>query len=553
MPSGRSVRRSSVPEGCNRPIRPASAAAGATPSPPAPASLPMRPRRHRPRLATTLAALAGLPLATAQPPPAQAADQVVLRVYDRAGQRLRWDAFRERQRNGRDATGDNDMLVDPADLTVITPWPLYSTNGKGDGDPALDWPGRPAALALAWPTSEGYSNLILDLPGPGRYDLGQLAARQALLALRTALRKRPDYTPSARFRDQLRRAHRLLTAARHAHEPRSGALGTRALDAAAAATTRLLTEYGVQHARRRHAPLQWGFTLDDVSNAGPDLATISDLAGDDGWVRLVFDPDQPPEHYQPAIEAAHRAGVGVLGEILDSAAMARVNLTDWTHRVERYVAALPTVDEWEVGNEVNGNWLGPDVLAKVAYAATYVKQHTSARTLLTLHWQLGEDEPATSMFTWAARNLTPDLMANIDDVGISVYPEDHPLGLAFDRVFTTLHTRFPEQQLLISELDYWSPDLGHTWWWGSRRDPTETARRAVARFYQAAVLGYPYSGGGTYWWYYRQEALPKNALWHTFAALHRRVTSRPSTAAHPPRSATPPPSATPPSHQNAEP
>jgi hypothetical protein len=181
------------------------------------------------------------------------------------------------------------------------------------------------------------------------------------------------------------------------------------------------------------------------------------------------------------------------------------------------------VDEWEVGNEVNGSWLGRDVGAKVAYAADFVKRHTSARTLLTLYWQLGEDAPRYSMFTWASRNLSAGTMTDIDDVGISLYPEDHPMGLAFDRALRTLHARFTRQRLLISELGYWSPDLGHTWWWGVRRAPRERGRLAVAELYQSAVLGYPYSGGGTYWWYYRQEAMARTPLWRLLASLHTRV------------------------------
>lgn len=98
------------------------------------------------------------------------------------------------------------------------------------------------------------------------------------------------------------------------------------------------------------------------------------------------------------------------------------------------------------------------------------------------------------------------------------------MGLAFDRVLTTLHARFPGQRLLISELGYWSADLGHTWWWGSRTDPEDRGRVAVASLYQSAILGYPYSGGGTYWWYYRQEAMDPTPLRRALAALHARAT-----------------------------
>jgi hypothetical protein len=253
---------------------------------------------------------------------------------------------------------------------------------------------------------------------------------------------------------------------------------------------------------------------------------VRDLVGgdsQDGWVRIVFDRDKGPTYYADEITAAHQAGLHVVGQLLDSSDMAKVSLRAWKSRVRSYVSALPTVDEWEVGNEVNGNWLGRDVVPKITYAADYVKTHTSARTLLTLYWQLGEDDAAHSMYTWAKRNLSSSLLSQVDDLGISLYPEDHPMGVTFDRAFSTLHSLFPSQRIEITELGYWSADLGHTWWWGSQTDGTGAGRQAVANLYQAAVMGYSYSGGGAYWWYYLEEALPENALWSTLAGIHGKV------------------------------
>ena len=49
----------------------------------------------------------------------------------------------------------------------------------------------------------------------------------------------------------------------------------------------------------------------------------------------------------------------------------------------------------------------------------------------------------------------------------------------------------------------------------------------LARLYQAAVMGYPYSGGGTYWWYYRQEARRSTRLREALASLYRSSSHRP--------------------------
>ena len=450
--------------------------------------------------------------------------EVVLQIHDGDGRRLDWDAFRRRQANGHGEEGHNDVLLDPRDLTVIETGPLYSSSDCGGGDVALEWPDRPAALALAWPTSAGYSNLIVDLPGPGRHDLGLLAAAQARVRLERLRATRPGYRPSGELERRHVRVAALLGEAETASPSRRGALGMQALDAAVDATLLMLIESGLRCARaRRPGELQWGYTLDSIEDADQALMSVAELAPRDGWVRMVFDRAEPPETYRPAVGLAHSLGVRVIGQLLDSAQMGDVSPAAWRERVHRYVRALPNVDEWEVGNEVNGTWLGRDVVAKIAYAARYVREHTRARTLLTLHWQLGEDESRSSMFEWAVRHLSPPLTRHIDDLGVSLYPEVHPMGLALDRVLETLHARFPAQRLLISELGYWSPDLPHLWWWGSADRPKDRGRAAVARLYGSAILGYPYGGGGTYWWYYRQDALGPTALRRELASLHARA------------------------------
>jgi hypothetical protein len=460
-------------------------------------------------------------------------------VYDAEGRRLDWRSFRTLQENGQGDDGDNDLLVDPDTLTAIQAWPLYEDRGE----PALKRPAGPVALSLAWPTPDGYSALILDLPRPGTYVFNELAATQAVNRIGAQLADRPGYRPSRAFSLTWRTARSELAQAKlPGPEAERGRHGTRAYEAAVHAQLLLLQEYGVQSAGSRRAgaaapkasrgrgpaaergvPVT-GFTFD--ARPGPaDLQRVSALVGgerDVAAVRLVFHLHESPDHYAATVRAAHAAGIQVVGQILDSSDMAAMSQVRWQRRVARFVLALPGVDIWEVGNEVNGNWLGAGVLDKIAYAAEYVKEHTRASTLLTLYWQLGEDVPANSLFTWAA-SLPASTLAHIDQVGLSVYPEEHPLGAAFDRVFQTLHRRFPRQRLGVTELGYWSADLAHTWWWGSQSDPTGAGRSAVAMLYARAVLGYPYSSGGTYWWYFLTEAGTETRLYQAFAAVQREV------------------------------
>ncbi len=79
--------------------------------------------------------------------------------------------------------------------------PLFSSDGSESGDPALTLPSRgAAALSLAWPTSSGYSNLIIDLPSHGgNFDFNQLAAKQVLRDIRGSLAARSWFHPGSKF------------------------------------------------------------------------------------------------------------------------------------------------------------------------------------------------------------------------------------------------------------------------------------------------------------------------------------------------------------------
>ena len=133
-------------------------------------------------------------------PRSDASRRVVLLAFDTHGNRLDWTAFRQLEENGQGSSGADDALVDPTTLILTENYPLFSSNGSGNGDPALTLPAHgTTALSLAWPTSDGYSNLILDLPGSeGTYDFDELAAAQVLGDIGASLSARPWYHEGTR-------------------------------------------------------------------------------------------------------------------------------------------------------------------------------------------------------------------------------------------------------------------------------------------------------------------------------------------------------------------
>jgi hypothetical protein len=429
-------------------------------------------------------------------------DVVVLRVYDADGHLLSWRQFRDVQSNGAGVDGHNDALLDASTLQITEIGPLYPDRGGI----ALDPPDEDALLALAWPSADGYSQLLLPVPPPGRYNFNLLAARQAAAAVRALVGAHPDQPAAGDAATAIATAEAELTRAEAADDEVAAAVAaTQAYDAAVHAQVVLLQQYGTGRA----ATLRRGVTLDEV----PDAATLERAraaVGDGGWIRLVLDPDTPLREYAAPVAAAHRLGLRVLALPIDSSEMAALSDAAWRARITAAVDALPDVDEWEAGNEVNGDWLGEDVAARVAWAVDHVHEQTAATVLVTLYWQLGEGEAENSIFNWLAAH--PESVARADDVGLSVYPEEHPMGAATDAVLTRLHDVLPGRTLLISELGYGSEDLQPIWWWGSPTDQEGAGRAAVASLYTLAPAGYPFTGGGPFWWYFAQDANPGTPL-----------------------------------------
>jgi hypothetical protein len=133
------------------------------------------------------------------------------------------------------------------------------------------------------------------------------------------------------------------------------------------------------------------------------------------YVRIVFDLGVGPESYDAIVQEAERQGVVVVGQVFDSAYMRHATVAEFETRWRSYVDHFPDIHIWEVGNEVNGEWLGSDVPEKVAFAARYVKAtNPNDTTILTLFWQMGTaDSPANSVFQCARRRHRRDRAVHV--------------------------------------------------------------------------------------------------------------------------------------------
>jgi hypothetical protein len=249
----------------------------------------------------------------------------------------------------------------------------------------------------------------------------------------------------------------------------------------------------------------YGVTIDDISGLPQITESLARLAKRP-TARIVFDEFVPPATYRDAAVAIARVAY-VMGELLDSAYVADVTVAQYLERTAQYLDALAdVVDIWEIGNEINGEWLGAgaDVVAKMSGAFDLVKAR-GRTTALTLYFNQGcWSDPAHEMFTWAEANVPARLRQGLDYVLVSYYEDDcHNLRPDWPLVFERLAALFPASRIGFGEVG------------------TEAAARKAEMLtrYYTMRLATPRYVGGYFWWYFRSDMVPHTQpLWSTLNA-----------------------------------
>jgi hypothetical protein len=278
----------------------------------------------------------------------------------------------------------------------------------------------------------------------------------------------------------------------------------------------------------------WGVTLDNTAHIGAgalaqETASLQALPTMP-IARLVMDVGTKPAAYAAAVSALHRVSY-LMAELGDSSEMKRQTIAAY----KRFESALvnadkDTVDLWEIGNEVNGEWVGPasKEMAKITDAYNSVKA-IGGKTELTLYYNPNcYTERSHEMFTWAQSHIPPSMKTGLDDVLISYYPDEchnyWPTPSGWKSVFDRLHAIFPNAHLGFGES-------------GISSDQGSAASKAalLSQYYRLDVTGDNYAGG-YFWWYFAEDAEPyqSNAIWD---ALSAAITDHAATAREPrPRS-----------------
>ena len=219
------------------------------------------------------------------------------------------------------------------------------------------------------------------------------------------------------------------------------------------------------------------------------------------YARVVFDPQLSPQHYAQGVRRIHAVS-GVMGELVDSIGVAAMSTDDYAARTSAYLDALENdVDIWEIGNEINGEWLGDAASVRTKILTSYQLVHARGKaTALTLFYnEHCFAQAENEMFRWAKANVPDEMRDGLDYVLISYY-EDNCKQPAPDwnGVFTRLAQLFPHSKVGFGEC-------------GTTVEANKAAY--VERYYQLDITEPAYVGG-YFWWYFRQDMLPYTSpLW----------------------------------------
>lgn len=219
--------------------------------------------------------------------------------------------------------------------------------------------------------------------------------------------------------------------------------------------------------------------------------TVQALAGlaHKPTARVVFDEGVSAVEYQPVVAEIRKAAF-VMGELLDSQYVKTYSVEAYRQRANEYLNTLGMyVDIWEIGNEINGEWLGdtPSVVAKMRAAYDLVKGR-NGRTALTLYFNQGcLSNKNNEMFAWTQANVPDYMKQGLDYVMVSYYEDDcNGLQPDWQAVFDKLGRMFPSSLLAIGE-----------------SGTAKSARKEdyVNRYYRMTV-SHPRFVHGGFWWYF---------------------------------------------------
>jgi len=407
------------------------------------------------------------------------------------------------------------------------------------------WSGGPARLELVWPVAEdGYNAVSADNDGAGFADGAAVFLNEEIALTQYRLYKdswkrrttdwQPLYEPGKKAKALAEKAKNALADASRQKEPPARAQAfAKALLATALAWEKALFEHGLQNAadERRAKNYRFGLTLDDsLLQRMDDVEWVAEAVkrSGTGWVRLVFRPNGSDftysslrsfNEYDAVMAELEKRGIKVMGCVLDTAQWPKTLTPEaYSDRVKNIVLHFKgKVDSWEVGSEINGDWLGgssaPLGLEQVykiftAGASKAKELDPETETVATLYWwEATAPDREHSFSGWLKTHADKGFGKDIDVVGLALYPEDNPVGLSLERAFDSAAEALPGTKLMLSSFGYIEQDALKGYWWLTP-DDADGARKDIAILYTTAACAMAHSLCGGFWWQTLEQMLP---------------------------------------------
>lgn len=251
----------------------------------------------------------------------------------------------------------------------------------------------------------------------------------------------------------------------------------------------------------------YGVTVDEVQQLQAITASLAELPRR-ATTRVYFDVHEPARYYLNAVQSIHSVS-GVMGELLDSSDEQAITVAGLRARAQEYLQALgSSVDIWEVGNEVNGDWTGEYGVVEEKLTAAYeVISAGAGRSALTLYANefgpnnCGDGSGELTPVQFSERYVPASVATGLNYVLLSYYPtqchQREPSDGEVAASLQALHAIYPNALLGFGEVG-----LPHR----VRRGSLGKAEQ-IMRWAYSLDPALPYYVGGYFWWYGAEDAL----------------------------------------------
>lgn len=248
----------------------------------------------------------------------------------------------------------------------------------------------------------------------------------------------------------------------------------------------------------------WGVTTDNSTINTTEQVNALGALSERAMLRTVFDYPRKASDYAASITELSTVAT-IMASPIDAVIFSEVDIASVNTRIQEYLNTLgKVVDIWEIGNEINGDWMGNNVIEKIEVMYDAVKAKNK-KTALTLYYEPTPDSPDHDMITWVEKNIPVGhrLRTGIDYVWVS-YFEDENEGHALTneevtKIFTALTRIFPNAKLGFGECG-----------WGQGIPESNVKRgELIHRFYDYRIPSVPNYVGGGFYWHFRNTMTPR--------------------------------------------